>query len=333
MIAGYSGGLPGWVVIIAVAIAGLILFNHFWLKIPVFPYDRVLSAVSEDGRIWKKEAGIRIDVGGKSRAAQVYSPHVVAIELGYRMYYRSGSHASVIASAVSIDGIDWEAEAGERVGLGGPLNLGRVEGPFFLQVPDDDARLYYSGFGPLGWSIYCRTSKDGIDWHGERQWSLSAKHGIAGQAKSPCILIRDGDFRIYCEINSGSVSEIWTAVSADGFHWCDLRRCEGLAESSARVGFPFVIEQADGTLRMYHDESLSSTILGTQISTAVSPDGVGWTTEGTVIEPGGLYDRCGAFGGKAIACPEGFRLYYGGFWERHWSQPHTLWTYRSRPTT
>ena len=87
---------------VGIALLGIVLAAaNIWLcKIPIFPYDRILSAVSNsEGLDWAREEGVRIDVGGIHDSCQVYYPKVVQLQDGYRLYYRAGGNSAHIASA------------------------------------------------------------------------------------------------------------------------------------------------------------------------------------------------------------------------------------------
>ena len=325
----FGGGFAG--VALLILSCCFLLLNHRWLLIPIFPYDRIISAGSGDGVTWRRDPGIRVEVGGASGAIQVYSPHVVPVANGFRMYYRSGSRNSLIASALSTDELQWQEEPGARVA---PEDRGlqRVEGPYCLPPAAGAWRLYYSGFAASGWSIFAEESVDGLSWGGAIACSTLAGGRPEWHVKDPCVLRETAGYRIwYRATDGGLLSEIWTAISSDGYTWRELRQCGGLAPADRRLGFPSVIRLDDGRLRMFYDEYSTSTIVGMQLSTAVSEAGIEWRAEGACISPGGRFDRRGAFGAKVLRLDgDRYRMYYGGFWESHWTQPYTLWVYRPR---
>jgi hypothetical protein len=82
---------------------------------------RILSAVSVDGLVWTKEAGIRIDVGGTYDSLNANTPLPLMIADGTYMMFYCGSSAQwtgQILSAVSVDGLVWTKEAGIRIERG-----------------------------------------------------------------------------------------------------------------------------------------------------------------------------------------------------------------------
>ena len=79
--------IPMGIVLAAILVgaAMLSLLNIAFLGVPVFPYDRILSASSTDGLSWSRDPGVRSDVDGLHQSRQVYYPHVVPVVGGWRM--------------------------------------------------------------------------------------------------------------------------------------------------------------------------------------------------------------------------------------------------------
>ncbi|MDP6701500.1 MAG: hypothetical protein QGH25_17760, partial [Candidatus Latescibacteria bacterium] len=115
---GWHAGLGLWLVAPSAIVALVALVSLWWWQWPIFPYDCILSASSADGLNWVRDDGVRVDVGGDHRSTKVYYPDIVACDGGWRMYYRAGGDRSILASAVSADGLDWRGEVGVRLGLG-----------------------------------------------------------------------------------------------------------------------------------------------------------------------------------------------------------------------
>ena len=113
----------------------------------------ILSAISDDGLVFRKEPGIRV-------APQPELPYVSLRALAptitpcgdsqWRMYFEARGPAdqpTVICSAVSANMLDWELEDGIRL-----QRPGGVGGPRYLPLLDGGGRLYCfeSAFGPNG---------------------------------------------------------------------------------------------------------------------------------------------------------------------------------------
>ena len=73
----------------------------------------ILSASSPDGSAWTHDPGVRIDLHGPHATLRTLCPDVVPVPGGgFRMYYeaRSPDAPTVILSATSENGLDWELE-------------------------------------------------------------------------------------------------------------------------------------------------------------------------------------------------------------------------------
>lgn len=103
----------------------------------------ILSAVSDDGLTFEKEAGIRLAPQPKipHMSLRVISPSVTACADGrWRMYFESRGPAdvlTVICSAISSDMLHWELETGIR--LQAPGGVGGVR---YVALPDGRGRVY-----------------------------------------------------------------------------------------------------------------------------------------------------------------------------------------------
>ena len=113
----------------------------------------ILSAVSDDGLVFRTEPGIRLAPRPAlpHMCLRVLAATVTQLDDGrWRMYFESRGPADqppVICSAASSDMLHWEHEDGIR--LQGSGGLG---GPRYLPLPDGRGRLYCCGseFGPDG---------------------------------------------------------------------------------------------------------------------------------------------------------------------------------------
>ena len=106
----------------------------------------ILSAVSDDGLVFRKEPGIRLapEPSLSHVSLRVLAPTVTRLGDGrWRMYFEARGPASIpttICSAVSADMLLWELEDGIRL-----QRPGGVGGPRYLPLPDGGARLYCCG--------------------------------------------------------------------------------------------------------------------------------------------------------------------------------------------
>ena len=113
----------------------------------------LLSAISEDGLLFRTEPGIRLapQPAVPHMSLRVIAPTITRCGAGqWRMYFESRGAATqptVICSAVSSDMLTWNLEEGLRL-----QNLSGVGGPRYVQLPDGRGRLFCFGseYGPGG---------------------------------------------------------------------------------------------------------------------------------------------------------------------------------------
>ena len=303
----------------------LIATNFLILKIPFFPYDRVLSATSnEDQLIWHKEPGIRVNVG---RNKQVYYPKVVTLDYGWRMYYRAGDNRAHIASAYSTDGMDWIEESGIRISSKDcDDDVVRIEGCDVVEYGETKKLMYFSATDGRFWRIYLSESDDGLNWSKGIRCIDVLEDDVNPNVKAPSVIkLRQGGWRMYFMKFSNSEKKIYTSFSHDGFVWSEPTICRGIGGSKFGVGNPLVIH-GKTSLRMYFSQrSFKSDPRGAAIYSAISLDGIHWEREeGVRIGPGPAYDRHGIFNVDIVPIDSGYRMYYTGYWGRHWFEPLTM---------
>ena len=157
----------------AIVTALLIAINIRFLKIPIFPYDRILSAVSENGIIWKKEKGIRIyERGTFSHAGCVYNPFVLRVEHGFRMYFRGGDNfSSWIYTAESLNAVTWGKESRvifERLNH----NIKEIDSCSIIRS-GDRLRMFFCGYDGRNWKIYSAVKRNAVNWEVEEGIRIS----------------------------------------------------------------------------------------------------------------------------------------------------------------
>lgn len=321
-------------------IAGITSFGvalaagNLWLfKIPIFPYDRILSAVSDcDGLEWTREVGVRIDVGGIHGSCQVYYPKVVELDIGFRLYYRAGGYDAHIASAFSSDGIAWREELGVRIGSTLELSFRRIEGCEVLGNEDDGWSMFFSATDGRYWRLYRSDSADGLQWSAGTLCLDASQDRALPNLKAPSIVTVASGLRMYFMRFSADDLEIGTSFSADGEEWGEVQSCIGLSPNAKILRNPCVRPAIDGKLRMYFAQrSADNRPLGGRIVSAVSEDGICWQREaGVRLGPGRNWDRHGVFSVDPLEYSGGWRMYYSGYWGRHLLEPFTLWQHRQR---
>ena len=228
----------------------------------------ILSASSPDGSAWTHDRGVRIDVHGPLATERALCPDVVPIfSGGYRMYYeaRRPNAPTVILSATSAHGLDWELECGVRIG-DGEWSYGS---PRCVYFPTDRGllyRLYFHHYSfPFASGLDARNhivsavSMDGLDFEiepGVRIAQETERESYAVYAPD-VVRLGDGSFRMfYAAWAVGIDGGVFTAVSDDGIEWTKspkpLLDLDGRMDCGM-VSEPCVIELPDGRCRMFYE--------------------------------------------------------------------------------
>lgn len=145
---------------------------------PAKPYavcqGYILSAVSDDGLVFRKEPGIRLapDPSLSHVSLRVLAPSITPTGGDqWRMYFEARGPAdspTVICSAVSSDMLDWEMEDGIR--LRGP---GDTRGPRYLPLSGGGGRLYCCSSEPsrsgepISTNVISAITSDGLQFQFE----------------------------------------------------------------------------------------------------------------------------------------------------------------------
>jgi len=140
--------------------------------------NSLLTAISTDGILWKKERKIL----SKEKLSDVAA---IRIENGFRIYY---SDKDNLYAFDSVDGVSITKDWGKI--------MERVSVAFVLKT-DNEYRLYYTKVPDSpeeGINVYLSTSKDGINFTGEKL--------ILENADAPCVIKLNEKFVIYYHIPS-----------------------------------------------------------------------------------------------------------------------------------
>lgn len=306
--------------------------NFDWL---ITPRDRILSAISTDGVIWKREPGVRIDVGKRYNSQMAYYQYVHRpddLSGLWEMFYQGairegGQWTNQIFSATSENGLAWKEKPPPVLPEGGSeLHHSQIRAPFLLDL-GSFWRMYFSAQGVDGaFRILSAVSQDRKTWNIEagarispEQFSKSAAP-ITGVSDTAIIQMPSGEFRMYFTIfrQSDWYQEICSAVSIDGKDW---QLDPGVRISHGQEGYctiannPSVI-QLQGGYRMYFRGG-DLLPLWNNIFAAVSTDGLQWEVEGISLE----YKRHHRHERHAVAFPYvlpiengRYRMYYTGYW-------------------
>ena len=120
-------------------------FTHPQLREPEAP-NHVISAVSEDGRHFEREPGVRIPKETARESISIYAPDVIRLGDGsYRLYYAAMSHLAFggIFTAVSDDGLHWEKDPEICVELGNTLDNVLLSEPCVIGIGGGRHRMFY----------------------------------------------------------------------------------------------------------------------------------------------------------------------------------------------
>ena len=221
------------------------------------------------------------------------SPRVVALpDGGYRMYYtqmlpRAGFPAgandydnasSRILSAISSDGVTWEAEPGVRLsprqGGAGDFRVVSSEVVRALEGPVR-LRMYYeccNGTQSQQNSIRSAVSDDGLDWAVEPGERL--KRDGYNLSSPRIVFLDDGRCRLYCHERGRG---ILSALSKDGLVFelePGTRVALGARHDNLTAFAPEILRLPDGAYRMYYAGYRDPR--RADILTAISGDGLSW---------------------------------------------------------
>ncbi len=151
--------------------------------------------------------------------------------------------------------------------------------------------MWYTGC-PLSYActIAYATSSDGRNWtkSGPVMDPAGGSEAIVGY---PSVVKVSGTYWMYYAGSDGTYFRVFAATSPDGVTW--TRRGQVLdvgttgSNDSTQVTFPDVL-YLDRTFVMWYTGRPGNTAIGGTIMRAVSTDGLNWTKEGSVLEPGAV---------------------------------------------
>jgi hypothetical protein len=276
---------------------------------PAKPYPicqgYILSAVSEDGLLFRKEPDIRLAPRQDTLhvSLRVLAPSVTQLPDGcWRMYFEargSADRPTVICSAVSSDMVEWDHEEGIR--LQGSDGFG---GPRYLSLPDGRGRIYC--FRRLANSVVSAVTSDGLNFELEPGYRMRDKQetydtvGITAAEVIP---------------PSGNGDD-WTMLFSA---WQDAPPGTVVPTHPSQD----VDAVANGLSKDFAAASIAADMAGfrSRIFVAHSPDGLNWQRAGCAIEGSGYdgddLDAVHAEDMSLIRLDDGrYRMYYAAC-DRH----------------
>ncbi len=309
------------------------------LHLPVFPRDRILSAVSADGRHWERVPGVAVDVKGRHGSEMVYWPHLATVNGTRRLYFMGsqrldGRWRERILSAVCEPGQGrWRVEPGERISPAGGHEGSSVFAPWIAELADG-IRMYYSGKSEEGEStVLSALSADGISWQRESGIRLSALENKWESVSAPSIIRRDGAWLMFCTCRTDCWTGIGVARSGDGLNWAWVTRSAAAAINPGPrlcAGNPSVVQLDNGGLRMFYTGNDGSAYTS-KIYSADSTDGFNWDNPRECIDHSGPFEKHGInFCHVVREEPEKWSMFYTGFWGRHLLGAVTLIQYKQQ---
>ena len=178
----------------------------------------IVSAVSNDGRVFAEESGVRIP------GTEAGQPRIWRLSDGrWRMYV---SKVKEIASFTSDDGLNFIKDSGTRL-TAQAAGLTAISSPSIVELEPGLWRMYYStlavpGTGPGGKRSGSATSTDLLEWTVDPGWRLgegapylteSAEHPFPVIAPDGSVSLFYGKFMA----SQGSAPDgLWRATSVDG---------------------------------------------------------------------------------------------------------------------
>ena len=183
----------------------------------------IVSAVSDDGRVFAEEPGVRM------AGTEAGQPRVWRLPDGrWRMYV---SKVREVASFTSDDGLDFIKDPGDRL-TAQAAGLAAISSPSIVEVQPGLWRMYYStlavpGTGPGGKRSGSATSTDLLEWTVDPGWRLgegaphltdSAEHPFPVIAADGSVSLFYGKFRAS---QGGAPDGLWRATSVDGLTFTD----------------------------------------------------------------------------------------------------------------
>jgi len=218
----------------------------------------ILSAISNEGLNFKKEAGVRIPSGSpESLEAITSDPALVALKDGrVRMYYKvatgpggPGQSVHSIFSAISTDGLSFEKE-GVRIDSQQTPDRGWASVPEAIVLPDGRVRIYYVSDGLyVQHGIVSAISEDGLNF-------IREETRLTGFVDPAVVRLADGSYLMLAVAfpvgPDGRLTDatpgIYSFISQDGINFKDRKQ----VLSGENNIDPSIADIGGGAYRVYY---------------------------------------------------------------------------------
>jgi predicted GH43/DUF377 family glycosyl hydrolase len=252
---------------------------------------------------WRKHAANPVlsrGPAGSWDAFEVATPRVLVLGLNsYAMWYtgRDGRR-SQIGIATSTDGVTWTKYAGNPIL--GPGTTGTWEG---LDVEDPCVlydggvyMMYYTGWGPASNGIGLAFSDDGFNWvrSPANPVLTPSPAGTSWDDKdvyTPWVRVEGRDYEMWYGATDTIYRAIGHATSLDGITWTKLLRPVLDPQPLEAVTYAPCVLKTSSQYQMWYGAAHENVVGGVTpgvIDHALSLDGVEWTSNQTVLSPGGI---------------------------------------------
>jgi hypothetical protein len=252
----------------------------------------ILSAISQDGLNFTKEASVRVSSGSAGSPEMIVSdPTLVKLKDGrIRMYYKGatggggpGQAVHSIFSAISSDGLSFEKE-GIRIDSQQTPDDGWASVPEAILLSDGRVRIYYVSDGPdVRHGIVSAISEDGLSF--TREGPV-----LSGFVDPAVIRLASGNYLMLAVafpfstegVLTDAAPGIYSFLSSDGINFADR---QVVLAGDGNID-PAIIEITPDTYRVYYwNANDQPSIIKSLSGKVVSSSALVTTATGSVTAP------------------------------------------------
>lgn len=231
-------------------------------------HSKLITAESSDGLHWTDKAIVLERGADRHSSKRIMGPCSLTWRGIRRLYFvgEDDSREARILSAVLSDDLTCDPEPGARLERGALEkffpndDVGGISDPCVVEAEPGLLRMYFTVLRPdqRRSDIWSARSTDGLAWEVEGACIRSGQAGMPIAVNNPHVIAVAGEWRMYLRTSKTMPlwSDIWMARSTDGQSWgnfsCVLRFQRFGRLERHGVGFPQVVQIADGRFRMYY---------------------------------------------------------------------------------